>query len=121
MTTQAMQGQSAQKILIIDNDDNHAQRLTQRLQGRSLILETCQAVRDALRKLGQQADLYELVIINITDSSRPWERIVQDLQEAAAMSKRQQGPSYLCVSRFRKPLLIQLMLERKGARVSYEG
>lgn len=113
-TVQEAHGLVAGAILLVDSDNNHAQHLTQLLQWRGLFIEQCHEVRNAVRRLRQQAGRYALVIVNISDSSRPWELMLHDLQEAAAQARHHQGPLFLGISRTRKSLHFQLMLERRG-------
>jgi len=116
---QGTHGLVAWEILLVDGDSNRAQQLTGPLQQRGLFIEQCHEVRNAVHRLRQRAGRYALVIVNISDSSRPWDLIFQDLQEAAAKSSHQ-GPFFLGISRRRKSLQFQLMLERKGVRLAYE-
>jgi hypothetical protein len=118
--SEARQARSAPSILLVDSDAIHARRFVQCLHGRGVLIEECQSPGDALNTLGRRADCYDLVVVNISDSSKPWERIIYELQEASAQSRRQEGPLFLCISCCRKPPQMQLMLERKGARVAYE-
>ncbi|HEV2523423.1 MAG TPA: hypothetical protein VGT24_13670 [Candidatus Acidoferrales bacterium] len=85
-----------------------------------LAVETCGDLQRAMLRLQQDAARYELVIVNISNPTKPWARIIHDLQEAAFHSSRQLGPFFLCVSSSRQPPELRLALEREGARFVYE-
>lgn len=110
---------AAPSILLVDDDSIHAQKLTQRLRQKGLFLEICHGVQDAMGRLRQPAAQYDLVIVNVSGSCRPWGRILRDLREASYRSSRP-GPLFLCVSQTTKPPQLRLRLEQGGARLAYE-
>ena len=117
---QASHDQGIPTILIVDDSPDHALQLTSRLQDKGALLEVCPDVRSAHRRLRQVAGQCDLVILNISDSARPWAQILGDLQEASYQSRRRLGPLFLCISRTPKSLRVKLMLEQRGARLAYQ-
>lgn len=119
-TLQAVTAHDAPHVLLLDSDREHRQRLWQRLHGKGLAIETCQEVRDAVRKLREHAGRYDLVIVSFFDLSRPWDRTLHALQEAAHDSRRNLGPLFLCTTKAKNLLQLRLMIEQMGARLAYE-
>ena len=119
-TLQAATAHGVPHVLLLDRDSEHRQRLCQRLLGKDLAIETCLEVRDAVRKLREHAGRYDLVIVSVSDLSRPWDRILHALQEAAHHSRRHMGPLFLCTTKAKKLLQLRLTIEQMGARLAYE-
>ena len=107
-------------VLLVDEGADHAQRLRGRLGGIGLHVESCPGLRDAMNRLQKHAGRYDLVLVVISNSSRPWDYILHDLQEAAHQSRCQPGPLFLCVTKCRKLLQLRLTIEQMGARLAYE-
>src|ERR1700730_8817786 len=70
------------KALLIDYDSVHAERLIECLaERRSFVVELCPTIQQAVLKLSRRGADYELVIVNVSDASRPWIRFLHVLQE----------------------------------------
>ncbi len=108
------------KALLIDDDSTHAHRVIECLPAFGLGVELCSTVKQGIIKLSRREAEYELVVLNVSDASQPWLRLLQVLHEAAFQSGRAIGPLYLCVSTVRRDHLFELQVERMGARLVYE-
>jgi CheY-like chemotaxis protein len=119
-TLQAPEEQGFSNVLLIDEAADHAQNLTRCLEGMGLHVEPCPKLRDALNRLQMLAGRYDLVLVVISNPSRPWDLILHDLQEATHQSRHQRRPFFLCVTKTRTLLQLRLTIEQMGARLAYE-
>ena len=108
-------------VLLIDSDADHSERLAHCLESAGIVTETVVQLSSAAQRLRQNGKQYDVVVVDISNPTKDWSRIVHDLQEVAYQSDRQLGPLFLCISRLRRSPELQLALERKGARVAFEG
>jgi len=108
------------RILLVDLDPNHCRKLSSHLEDMRLVVDTCSDPGSAMCRLRRRGEQYELVIVNVSNSTKSWGRIIQDLRIAASQSLCQYPPFFLCVSTFRQSHQMRLELEEKGARVAYE-
>lgn len=121
-STQLLQGsfiQEASRILLVVADQIRSQHLQQHLETIGLAVEISEDVRDAVSRLRVNGSRYDLVIVDVTNQAKPWERLMHYLQEAACQLHHQLAPLFLCVSRSRISPQLRLALERKGARLAY--
>lgn len=102
------------RALIIDHDLLHAERLIQELPALGLRPELVQTPAEAIVRL--LASRYDLVIINISERSRPWLSILDELHEA----RHEAPPLFLCVSNHQLDPHFELAIESKGARYVFE-
>jgi hypothetical protein len=107
-------------LLLIDPDGEHAHQIIQSLTARGLGVDFCINVRQAANRLKQIDGEYDLVIVNISDVSRPWLRLLRFLRESSIQSGVAVGPFLLCVSTAKYDALFELQIERMGGRLVYE-
>lgn len=108
------------RALLVDPDPHHAQKVLHQLEKIGIAVDTCGDLRAAAARLRMSSTPYELVLVEISDRTKSWERIIHNLQEAAHQSHHQPTPFFLCISRSRTSPELRLALERKGARLAYE-
>ena len=106
------------ETLIIDTDPVHAGKLIQELKSRRLRLKVIPNVDEATRRLRNQS--YQLVILNVSDSSQPWLQVLDRLREATRHPGGDSRPLFLCISNRPREPRFQLEVERQGARYVYE-
>jgi hypothetical protein len=111
---------SGTPILLVDHDQIHATSLIGALSTRGLAVEFCHTVREAAMKLRAPHGEYAVVIVNISDASQPWLRLLHGLHEASFQSGTPIGALCLCVSTVKRDPLFELQIERTGARLVYE-
>lgn len=109
------------RILLIDDDGPHAQRLIEHLCAPGLSVELCLAVPQATSRLKRRDAHYALVIVNVSDASQSWLGALHTLDEASRQSGVGAGPLFLCVSTVKQRALFRLQIERMGGRLVYEG
>lgn len=108
------------RLLLIDEDDNHAEQLSLRLVERRLTVTRAENSRAAIAQLRNREHLCDLVILCMADRSRPWLEVLRDLQHAGRQSGFRELPLFLCVSRVQFGIEFQLQIERMGARYAFE-
>jgi PleD family two-component response regulator len=91
-------GARPRTVLLIDHDAVHAQRLIASLTTRRIGVDLCANIEQAAKKLRRIGGDYELVIVNISDASQPWLRLLRFLRESSIESGVEIGPRFLCVS-----------------------
>ena len=106
--------------LLLDDDAAHAEQLIERVQPQSLAVERVRIPQEALAKLQRNTDCYELIIINVSGNSWPWDKTLQKLQHACQRLNGHPAPLFLCVSKTRKNPDFILRIERLGARYVFE-
>ena len=111
----------SERLLLIDRDERHAERLTARLRSCGRDVEICTEHRRAITELRRYGDEYEGVIVDISDAVTPWFAMLQKLLEACRRLDGRPSPQFLCVSRTKKAPEFVLRLERMGARYVCEG
>jgi ActR/RegA family two-component response regulator len=108
------------RVLLIDDDAVHAERIGILLVQRGLAVTPAADVGEAIKKLRAGARVWEVVILVIGDLSRPWLTILRTLQDAARQAAFTEGPLFLCVSKRKLGTDFQLRIERMGARYACE-
>lgn len=106
-------------VLVIDDNSDLPEALTTWCKLRSLRVEWVRSTTEAARKLARRDSSYHLVLLNVSNPSLPWLRLLHALQEASSRSQRVIEPPYLCVSTVQKDLLFELRIEQMGARLVY--
>jgi hypothetical protein len=119
-TLQVTENEGLPRILLIDEIPGHAEQLSLYLQAKGFSVEPCPRLRDSVNRLLKDAGRYDIVIVVMFNSSRPWDRILHDLQEAAHQSRRRCGPLFLCVTKLKRLPHLRLTVEQLGARLAYE-
>jgi DNA-binding NarL/FixJ family response regulator len=106
-------------VTLIDQDEMHAEALAACLRARDLHVTHHIGANSALSMLKRQNAPCDLVLLNVSDSSQPWVRILRELQEACFSFSRCH-PLVLCMSTVKRQPLFALQIERLGARFVYE-
>lgn len=110
----------SRRILLVDADEKHANQLCAALLARGLNVEHFAAIQPAISRFAQPSVAFDVVIVNVSDSSQPWLRQLEMLHEAAYESAAPVGPLLLCVSNVKRDELFELDIERMGGRLVYE-
>jgi DNA-binding NarL/FixJ family response regulator len=106
------------RVLIIDKDEIHRNSLAQRLRTHQLILTASCESSSFAALVGES--LTDVVVVNVSDISRPWLEILRRLQETCSNHFSSYPPLFLCTSRIKRDPQFQLALERLGVRFVYE-
>ena len=110
----------ADSALLIDQDAMHSQCLIECLAALGLSVELCSTVQRGKIKLSGRDSQFELVVLNVSDASKPWNQFLHVLSETFINSGRAYGPKYLCVSTVQRDFTFVLEIEDMGARYVYE-
>lgn len=108
------------KVLLIDDDSDHAEQLGQGLAQRRLTVIHAANSGEAIAKLRDREGTCDLVILCMANRSRPWLAVLHDLQQAGRQAGLFELPLFLCVSRLQLEADLQLQIERMGARYASE-
>ena len=108
------------KVLLIDDDDDHASRLDCVLTERRCIVTRAADCGLAVAMLRTHATMYDLVILSMAGRSRPWLTVLRKLQESGGRAGFLEGPQFICVSRLHLGIDLQLRIEGMGARYASE-
>jgi hypothetical protein len=90
------------------------------LQFHALEVATCADPKQAVLLLRRTSGEYDVVIVNVSDQTVPWVRLLLKLQEACFLSNGYPSPMFLCTSTLPRSPEFQLQIERKGARYVVE-
>jgi len=109
------------RVLVLDNERLHAEEIAECLRSRNMEVTICDTLRHAERMLRHCNTSVVLIVINVSDSRRPWGRIIRKLQEVCFQHCSPNSPALLCVSRIQREPQFELYLEQAGARLVYES
>ena len=109
------------KVLLVDNDQGHAERACGCLRFHNLEVDVCRAPERAVALLRRASADYEVVILNVSDVLLPWFKTLARLQEACFQSRGYPSPLFLCSSSTKRSPEFELRIERMGARYVFEG
>lgn len=107
-------------VLLIDDDDAHAERVGATLAQRRLTVTRVAEIGEGIKRLQSQAHAWDIVVLVIGDRSRPWFTILHSLQEVAWHGALPEVPFFLCASERDLGLDFELRIERMGARYACE-
>jgi ActR/RegA family two-component response regulator len=108
------------KVLLIDADAAHGERVGIMLAQRGLAVTRVAEISEAIDRLKARARAWEIVVLVVGDLSRPWTTLLHNLQEAAWQSAMPEVPLFLCVAMQDFGTDFQLRIERMGARYACE-
>jgi len=108
------------RLLLIDHDKTHSERLTETLRFHRLEVETCSDPQQAILQLRKRCGDFEVVVINVSDGSFPWFVTLQKLQDVCRRSDGRSASLFLCFSRTKKSTAFILRIEHLGARYVFE-
>jgi PleD family two-component response regulator len=107
-------------VLLVDHDAVHREQIIEILTSRGHRVDLYASVVQAAKCLRQIDAEYELIIVNVSDSSQQWIRLLRFLLESAIQSRVAVRPSLLCVSSTEYDELFELQIEQMGGRLEYE-
>jgi DNA-binding response OmpR family regulator len=108
------------RVLLVDNDRDHAEQLGRELAERRLTVIRTGDSGAAIAQLRSREHLCDLVILCMAGRSRPWLEVLRDLQQASHQAGLREVPLFLCASRQQFGVDFQLQIERMGARYACE-
>ena len=108
------------RVLLIDDDHDHASQLDHALRERGFIVTCVADGGEASAMLRNRTTTCDLVILTMAHRSGAWLTALRDLQEGCTQAGFLEVPQFLCVSRFHLGADLQLQIERMGARYACE-
>lgn len=108
------------RLLLIDHDTIHAERLAARLRQRGLVVTIVTSVEEAANRLQMRTLLYELVVIVGSGLPEGWLRILRRVKRACRPLYLLHRPLFLFVSNRKCNPHLRLRIERQGARYIQE-
>ena len=107
-------------VMILDEDKVHGERLATELRGACHQVFLYGNVPSAVRELRAPAVSWDIVILNVSNRSRPWCSILHELHEASGAVASLSAPFFLCLSTRTMDLQFAVQIEHSGARFVYE-
>lgn len=107
-------------VLLIDDDAAHAERVGIMFAQRGLAVTHVADIGEAIKRLRGRVRAWDIVVLVFGDHSRPWFRVLQNLQEAVWHGTLPEVPLFLCVSKRDLGTDFELRIERMGARYACE-
>ena len=109
------------RVLLIDENADHAQQLGLVLAQRGLTVVRAADIEESIRNLRKPGLIYDLVILIMADRSRPWLKVLHKFQQACLQAAFLETPLFLCVAKLQFGPEFQLQIEQRGARYVFEG
>jgi DNA-binding response OmpR family regulator len=109
------------RVLLIDSDQQHAERVREQLGFHAVEVEVIPDPRQAVAQLKRDSADYAVVILNVSSAALPWADTLAKLQESCLQPGAYPPPLFLCTSDTKRPPEFELRIERMGARYVYEG
>ena len=109
------------RLLLIDHDRTHADRLATHLRQRSLVVTIAEHIEEAARSLNQRIPTYELVVVIACGPPDAWLAMLRKIVRASRQRCNGLRPLFLFVSPLKCNPRIRLRIERLGARYVREG
>ena len=104
------------RLILIDQDEFHAERLAMFLRRRGLVVTTTASIEQAASGLERRMLSYELVVVIASGPPEPWLAILRKLKRACTPSYLFHRPLFLFVSSRKCNPHVRLRIERLGAR-----
>jgi len=108
------------RVLLIDDDGDHAEQVGIILARRGLAVTRVAEIGEAIKRLEAGGSAWEIVVLVISDHSRPWFTVLHNLQEAAWHGALSDVQLFLCLSKQDLGTDFQLRIEHMGARYACE-
>ena len=108
------------KVLLIDDDGDHAEQLGRGLAERRLTVTRAADGEAAIAQLRNREHAVRPRDPLHGWSFSPWLEVLRTLQHAGWQAGFREAPLFLCVSRLQLGIDFQLQIERMGARYAYE-
>jgi hypothetical protein len=109
------------RVLLVDHDQGHAERICQCLRFHALEVDVCPDPERAITRLRRESANYEVVILNVSEIFWPWLKTLARLQGVCLQSRAYPSPLFLCTSSTKRSPEFELRVERMGARYVFEG
>jgi ActR/RegA family two-component response regulator len=104
------------RLLLIDHDRTHAERLAARLRQRGLVVMIAEGIEEAAHRLDQRIPAYDLVVVIAAGLPDAWLGMLRNLVRASRQHSTGPRPFFLFVSQSKCNPRIRLRIERLGAR-----
>jgi len=104
------------RLLLIDQNPIHAERLTSYLRCRGLAVTTAASIEEAAGELQRRTLFYALVVVVASGLPEHWLTVLRRLKRACRRSLLFHRPLFLFVSNRKCNPHLRLRIERMGAR-----
>ena len=104
------------RLLLIDQDCTHAERVATRLRHRGLAVMIAEGTEEAAYSLSHRVPAYELVVVIASGLPDAWLTTLRKLVRASRQQWTGPGPSFRFASKLKCAPQIRLRIERLGAR-----
>jgi ActR/RegA family two-component response regulator len=104
------------RVLLVDQDTNHAERLALCLRQRGLAVSIADSIPESARLLRQRIPVCDLVLVAVAEMSDRWLDTLLSLIEASRQLHFSLGPLFLLASRQNCNPHFRLRIERLGVR-----
>jgi CheY-like chemotaxis protein len=104
------------RVLLVDQDAVHAERLASRLRQHGLVVLIPKSIPEATRRLKQRLPSCELVLVAALGIPDYWLAVLHSLVQASQQSCMCPGPLFLFVSNVKCTPHVRLRVEHLGAR-----
>lgn len=108
------------RVLLVDTDQRHAECVRGVLGFHGIEVDTYQDPEQAVARLRRSGNDYDVVILNVSNTSSPWVSILARLHAALHESGASPAPLLLCTSTTKQSPEFELLIERMGARYACE-
>jgi ActR/RegA family two-component response regulator len=108
------------RVLLVDQDANHAERLASRLRQHGLAVSIAEGIPEARRCLQRRIPPFELVLVVASEMPDRWLGVLRALVQASRQSCMCLGPLFLFVTPTKCNPHMRLRIEHLGARYVHE-
>jgi len=104
------------RVLLIDEDSNHATRLAHRLRECGLVVTMARSAAEAAGQLEQPLPVYDVAVVVAAAASEQSVSILRLFVQASIQLSLGRGPLFLFASRQKCSPQLRLRIEHLGAR-----
>jgi len=104
------------RVLLIDQDPDHAERLASRLRQHGLTDVIAASIPEAARRLQHRIPVCDLVLVAAAEISDQWLDTLRTLIDSSRQSLLSLGPLFLFTTRQECSPRLRLRIEHLGAR-----